>query len=253
MMKKFNSSDIVLAVDDANRPEIFYSLQGEGPFTGRPSVFIRLSICNLFCTWCDTAYTWNWIGSSFNHTQNIKYLPQKEQCVVSIDDILHQIKLFQCRYIVLTGGEPLIQQKNLIPLLEQLNHQGYTIDIETNGTITPLHSFHRFVSHYVVSIKLSNSKIPSHLRIKEKNLNWFNRSEKTFFKFVVSNQNDFKEVQQMIHDYDIAYHKIYCMPLGSSKEQLSQNRKIVAQLCLDYGLKFSDRLHIHLYQHYRGV
>ena len=174
-------TDIVLAVDHHQNPEIFYSLQGEGPFIGRPSIFLRLSMCNLFCHWCDTAYTWNWIGSSFKHMNHVKYSIKEEQYYASITEILHKIRQFPCHNIVLTGGEPLLQQKQLIPLLQQLKKQNYTIDIETNGTITPLSTVHQLISSYVVSPKLSNSKVPLNMRLKEMVLRWFNQSKKNIF------------------------------------------------------------------------
>lgn len=93
--------------------EIFYSIQGEGYFTGTPAVFLRLSGCNLKCSFCDTLHS--------NHTD------------MSIDLIVEHVKTFPARHIVITGGEPTMQ---LVPeLLQKLRNAGFFIQIETNGSL----------------------------------------------------------------------------------------------------------------------
>lgn len=95
--------------------EIFYSLQGEGPWQGEPAIFIRFSGCNIQCNWCDTKYTFG-----------IK---------MSIHEILDEVKsLSTCSRIIITGGEPFIH--NLIPLIDLLFYTGYNIQIETNGILS---------------------------------------------------------------------------------------------------------------------
>lgn len=99
-----------------NITELFYTIQGEGPWQGYPCVFIRLAGCNLRCTWCDTLY-------STNHT----WTPT---------EILHRCSLLdtECRRVVITGGEPFVQ--NITPLVHALYGEGYDIQIETNGTLS---------------------------------------------------------------------------------------------------------------------
>ncbi len=109
------------------QPEIFHSIQGEGVHAGRPAVFLRLAHCNLACVWCDTRYTWDW-----EH-----YDQRKEVESVSVDEAEEEIRRFDCRNLVVTGGEPLIQQRALAPLLERLKSSGFWIEVETNGTIVP--------------------------------------------------------------------------------------------------------------------
>jgi len=97
--------------------EIFYTLQGEGPFSGCPAVFVRFGGCNLRCFWCDTDFeTSQWVPTLTELERNI--LEQKPD---------------HCDLIVLTGGEPLRQ--NIIPLVERLIALGLKVQIETNGTI----------------------------------------------------------------------------------------------------------------------
>lgn len=93
--------------------EIFYSVQGEGRWTGRPAIFIRFSGCNLRCPFCDTDFS--------------------KKTPMSIDEILAKIAEWeQCRFIVLTGGEPTLQVDN--DFVEIMHGYGYTVAIETNGT-----------------------------------------------------------------------------------------------------------------------
>ena len=96
--------------------EIFYSLQGEGFLTGTPSVFVRLAGCPLRCRWCDTKYAWSKEAG--------------RQC--SISEIIRQVQNWPCRYVVVTGGEPMIDSE-LPDLVRQLKASGKHITIETAG------------------------------------------------------------------------------------------------------------------------
>ena len=93
--------------------EIFYTLQGEGRFTGTPAVFLRFSGCNLACGFCDTEFT--------------------EYSLLSLDRIVEQVCIFPSRHIVITGGEPLLQLTE--SLATALHEKGFFIQIETNGTL----------------------------------------------------------------------------------------------------------------------
>src|SRR5437879_2827462 len=97
--------------------EIFYSIQGESLLVGKPTVFVRTATCNLRCTWCDTQHSF-WKGT-----------------VLSIDEILAQVRIYPTRYVCVTGGEPL-GQKASIELLQRLIDAGYTVSLETNGSFS---------------------------------------------------------------------------------------------------------------------
>lgn len=96
--------------------EIFESIQGEGHWMGTPVVFIRLARCNLHCPWCDTKESWGDVGTE-----------------MTIDEIVKTVNTFGIKQVVITGGEPTIQEE--LPLLiSSLKHTGYYVSIETNGT-----------------------------------------------------------------------------------------------------------------------
>jgi 7-carboxy-7-deazaguanine synthase len=95
--------------------EIFYSIQGESLFAGKPTVFVRLSSCNLRCTYCDTRYSF-WKGH-----------------VRSLEDVLAEVHKHPTKYVCVTGGEPL-GQAGVYPLMQTLVDEGYTVSLETNGS-----------------------------------------------------------------------------------------------------------------------
>src|SRR5450432_1912642 len=106
--------------------EIFESLQGEGASVGAPTVFVRLAQCNLHCTWCDTKYTWD-----FEH-----YRYEDEVHEQSVDAVAQIVNASTTRRLVLTGGEPLLQQRALQALWGALASD-IAVEVETNGTIAP--------------------------------------------------------------------------------------------------------------------
>src|SRR5436309_15545790 len=90
--------------------EIFESVQGEGASAGAPSLFVRLAVCNLRCTWCDTRYTWDWSA----------YRYEEEVTRVAVDDVARRIVASEGTHVVVTGGEPMLQQPALEALLERI-------------------------------------------------------------------------------------------------------------------------------------
>ncbi len=206
--------------------EIFDSIQGEGPFAGTPSVFLRFAFCNLKCVWCDTEYTWK---------DNIIYKK------MSLKEIEGKILKYNSSHLVITGGEPLLWQKDFYPLVERLLSKNFIIEIETNGTIGPELPEEIYFN---VSPKLSNSGEDFEKRIKIEILKKFNNRERTIFKFVIQKEKDIEEVIGLKERVGIERTKIYLMPEGKTPEELKEKRKMVFELSKKYGFKFSDRLHI---------
>ncbi|MBI3400998.1 MAG: radical SAM protein [Acidobacteria bacterium] len=94
--------------------EIFYSIQGESTRAGRPCVFVRLTACDLRCTWCDTPYAFHEGGK------------------MSVDEVIAAVERHRCTLVEITGGEPLLQD-DVYPLMERLLARGNTVMLETGG------------------------------------------------------------------------------------------------------------------------
>ena len=104
---------------ELNVSEIFYSIQGEGSRAGLPCVFVRLQGCGLRCAWCDTPYALDYAAGGARKTA---------------DAVLAEVARFACRFVELTGGEPL-EQDACLPLLTRLCDEGYTVAVETGGHV----------------------------------------------------------------------------------------------------------------------
>ncbi|MDR0926779.1 MAG: radical SAM protein [Ignavibacteria bacterium] len=148
--------------------EIFYSLQGEGTRAGIPCVFIRLAGCNLLCKWCDTKY-------AINKLNGKNY---------SVENIINEIKKYDCNFVEITGGEPLLQDE-IYGLTEILLANNFTVAIETNGSIL-LDKLNKKI------IKIMDVKCPESGMSEYNNYNNFQElTEQDEIKFVIASENDY--------------------------------------------------------------
>lgn len=242
------------------RPEIFHSIQGEGKSIGVPSVFVRTSLCNLHCIWCDTDYTWNWVGTRFPHVNDA--LPgyqkfQKKEWIVECTpaQVAEEVAVFGCENVILTGGEPMLQQPALCELMQllRLKSSDYRFEVETNGTLKPGADFDAAIDQYNVSPKLENSNNPLKLREKPAAYRFFAQSPKASFKFVLAAEKDLAEVLQLALTYRIAAEKIWLMPEATGREALAEKRQWLVEICKKYGFRYSDRLHVQIWGSKKGV
>jgi 7-carboxy-7-deazaguanine synthase len=235
-------------------PEIFFSLQGEGKNAGTPSVFVRLSRCNLYCSWCDTPYTWNWHGTRFAHG-GPKFDAARETVEMAPTEVASWVQRWRCARLVLTGGEPLLQAGECVQLLEALQASARPIqcEIETNGTLLPPRELDARVAQYTVSPKLESSGVDAPLRLRDEALAYFARSPKSVFKFVMNDAEDVRQVAELQARYDLDAERIYLMPQATTRADLDARRPSLAALCLERGYRLSDRLHIVLYGNRPGV
>jgi 7-carboxy-7-deazaguanine synthase len=248
-----------LAVLNGN-PEIFYSIQGEGPSLGIPAIFVRTSLCNLHCTWCDTDYTWNWVGTPFEHQNDAQVGYQKFEKKdwlkkVALQDVVAGIKEFPCKRIIWTGGEPMMQQKALVTLMQMLRAEdaAYYFEVETNGTYQPTPEFDALINQYNVSPKLENSGNPLRLRDKSRAMQFFAKDAKAGFKFVVGNAADTYELLGLVRKYQLLTHRIWLMPQADNRQDLARQRQAVVETCLEHGFRYSDRLHVQIWDRKKGV
>ena len=226
----------------SGEPEIFRSIQGEGVSAGTPTVFLRLAMCNLSCTWCDTKYTWDW--------QNYSY--DQEVVTVSVDEVEKRVLALDCPRLVVTGGEPLMQQQELAPLALSLRGRGFLCEVETNGTLAPSADMAEAIAQWNVSPKLANSgNRPERMEVPSA-LEAFARLDNAYFKFVVVEPEDVEEVRRFAKRYDLPQHRVLLMPEGTSPDVLASRGEWMAQACVENGFRFSPRLHIMLWGDVRG-
>ena len=224
------------------QPEIFQSIQGEGATAGTPSVFLRLAQCNLRCAWCDTKYTWDW--AHFDQA--------KETTKMSLENAYQAISAYRMKRLIITGGEPLLQQGKLIPLCKRLKENGYVFEVETNGTVTPTSEMMSLIDQWNVSPKLENSGNPLLEREVSLALKTFVAGKRSYFKFVISEESDIEEVEALANKYCVSKEQIILMPQAASKAALNVRSAWLTRLCEDKGYRFSSRLHILLWGNKRG-
>lgn len=225
------------------RPEIFHSIQGEGVYAGRPAVFLRLALCNLACVWCDTRYTWDWE----EHDQ------RKEVVAISVDEAGEEMRRFNCRNLVVTGGEPLVQQKELVPLLERLKASGFRIEVETNGTIVPGKKLLGLVDHWSVSPKLENSGNTMPARENPKAYHLFRDLPSSHFKYVLEKPEDLAEIRSLSERYELSSDRIVLMPQAQDRDAILDRSRWLVDICKREGFLFSTRLQVLIWGNRRGV
>ncbi|MDX1627108.1 MAG: 7-carboxy-7-deazaguanine synthase QueE [Fulvivirga sp.] len=238
------------------KAEIFYTIQGEGKNMGKPSIFVRTSLCNLHCVWCDTDYTWNWENTPFKTVTNKKFKREEYIIEQSAEKIAKIISDFPCKHVVLTGGEPLMHDEELVALIDMLQKQSknqYSFEIETNGTLIPSEALDKNIDQYNVSPKLANSHNSKKIREKPRALAFFSHNPKAYFKFVISEAEDLDEVVRLVEKYHIKPEHIYLMPEGTNRATLSKKRQWLIEICKNYGYHYTDRLHVEVYGAKRGV
>ncbi len=227
--------------------EIFYSIQGEGSLCGVPSVFIRLSGCNLRCRWCDTPYA--------------SWSPEGEQ--MTVENVVRQALDYGAHHVVLTGGEPMVAA-DAWKLADQLHAAGLHITIETAGTIPP-----RGIACDLASIspKLANSTPPAGMaqdswiarheqdRLQPLVLREWVNSYDYQFKFVVESSDDLPEIEQVVASLgvEVPPWRVHLMPEGRDTASLDGRAADIVSICKQRGYRYADRLQIRLFGNTRGT
>jgi 7-carboxy-7-deazaguanine synthase len=192
--------------------EIFKSIQGEGRNQGKPTVFIRLAGCNLHCSWCDTPGSHD-VGQEIDN-----------------DEIVRRVDESGCKEICITGGEPLLQVSELRVLLSRLSRLGYSIEIETNGTI----DFGQVQDNATIcmDVKCPSSGEQSDLALLKR------ITSGDSVKFVVGNSEDGRYASEVVHNYPIRGEIFFSPVAGSDYHEL-------ACYLLDNNLPVRFQLQIH--------
>jgi len=241
-------------------PEIFHTLQGEGPSAGTPAVFIRASRCNLHCVWCDTDHTWNFQGTPWTHEKDTvpgyaKFRKSDVTFELTHAEAARRILDFRCSRVVITGGEPLLQETDFLAMIRLIRAErpDCVFELETNATRIPSAELAAAVDQFNVSPKLANSGVPEALRLHPAALEFFASSPLAYFKFVVASPTDLAEIQTLRTRFGIPPERTLLMPEGRSSAELDRSAPQIAALCRDLGFRFCDRLHIRLWGDRRGV
>lgn len=243
---------LTLATTTPGEPEIFASLQGEGLSSGRPSVFVRLSRCNLACQWCDTAYTWRFAGDNRPHRDDEAFDRAANQVTLAEDDVAARIGALGPSRLVVTGGEPLLQAPALARMIAALPAPMH-VEVETNGTVAPPAALDALIDQYNVSPKLAHSGNPADLALPPDRLAQWAADPRAWFKFVVASPSDVDEVLALQHEHGLPAERIFLMSEGRDSKTLRERAPWIADLCAQHGFSFTDRMHIHLYGDTRGT
>jgi len=225
-------------------------LQGEGPDAGRPFVFLRLAGCNLDCSWCDTPYAWDWK----------RYDRTVERHKESIELVAEAVAVLWEKHpgagLVVTGGEPLLQDEGLAILLGYLDPKRL-VAVETNGTYSPSRELQEHVGLWVVSPKLQNAGVADKLRIRLDALGTFGAirylGKRVVLKAVVESPGELAEVAALQQMMDLPDRFVWVMPQGTTGQQIMTRARRLEQAVIDRGWNLTLRHQVLMHGDRRGT
>jgi 6-pyruvoyltetrahydropterin 2'-reductase len=240
-----NNKETLFLSDDL----VFYTIEGEGEFIGQPSVFMRLAMCNLTCigfaspdspNGCDSFVSWS--------VKNKKTFTEIFQMMENNNYVEH---LRNRAILKLTGGEPLIQEKQLLKFIEAfIERYNFTprIDFETNATLIPSERWRSiFNATFTTSPKLSTNGDPEEKSYKPEVLRW-HVEHGSGFKFVITSDRDIEEIWKKYVDDDqginVPLFRIWFMPCCGSRKEHIENAAAVAEYAKSMHVNFSPRLQL---------
>ena len=229
--------------------KIFYTIEGEGEYVGKPSVFMRLAMCNLTCkgfasedspNGCDSFVSWS-----------VKNKMTFQEIFEMMEDNNYVEHLRHKAILKLTGGEPLIQQKQLLKFIEAFQDRYHfipTIDFETNATIMPVQDWvERWKATFTTSPKLTSNGDPEEKTYTPEVLKW-HVAHNSGFKFVVTSDKDLEEIWRKYMEDDkginVPKERVWFMPCCGSREEHIKNALAVAEYAKSMHVNFSPRLQL---------
>ena len=224
--------------------ETFISLQGEGCTVGKRAVFLRLTGCRLRCDWCDTLAVWQ-KGKSYTFDALYRFF-QNEGYFNALSSGAH---------LVITGGDPLIQQDTVASFVEYcrktipIAH----IEVETEGVIMPTSAMCQLVEQWNVSPKLSNSGMKKSVRYQPEVLKFHNNYTKAIFKFPIAEEAEIAEIREICEECHIPHSKVYLMPVCNDRKSFEAKAADIAALAIKHDYHFSPRLHLTIWDRAVGV
>ncbi len=227
--------------------ETFYSVQGEGRHAGYPAVFVRLAYCNLGCSWCDTRYSWDSDKIEPSALRTADEIATRAASAVEEAGAKAAIV-----HVVVTGGEPMLHQDRIPPVIEALRQRGFDyFEIETNGTIAPSDRMIQTVSWWNCSPKLSNNDRPSECNVVPAAIKAIAATGRADFKFVVRNRADIDEIERVYLPL-VPFESVMLMPEGMTRARQIETMPFVLAECRRTGFRFSPRMHILAWGNERG-
>jgi organic radical activating enzyme len=246
---------------------VFYTLEGEGRYIGYPSVFMRMAMCNLTCIGFKSVDSPNGCDSYISWSKKNKMTFEEVAQLFEKNEYHERLK--EGALLKLTGGEPFIQQKNLLEFIKFIRDRwGFVnysktltkedavkpllhIDFETNGTLMPDPEWFLLGVKvtFTTSPKLSNNGDPVDKRFKPDVLRFLVEQD-ACFKFVAKQESDLSEVlENYLNNSEVGLHssQVWIMPMCGSREELLVTGPVVADLCKKYNFKFSNRMHLQLW------
>ena len=210
--------------------ELFETIQGEGSFTGQPSIFIRLQGCPVACSWCDTKHTWDINLDDAVSTEKMasKSEESTQWANMSVDQLINWVKTqgYQAKHIVITGGEPCMV--DLTPLCEGFESLGYSCQVETSGTFEVKVSAKCWVT---VSPKI---KMKGGYKILRSAMDRANE-----IKHPVATQNHVDELIELLGENEITNTPIYLQPI-SQKQRATD---LAIKTCIKHNWRLSIQVH----------
>lgn len=225
------------------------TFQGEGPTCGRRAAFIRLGLCNLNCSWCDTPYTWDWKGE--------QGIPQDRSALYRVPaaELVEQVKAMDVKRVVITGGEPMVQRTQLDDLVDMLGSHGIAVEVETNGTLVPTPFLLDTVDRWNVSPKLEHSGVTEARAWRPDVLNAIAYTGHAALKVVCQTPADVRRVSELLELHSIAFRpeEVWIMPEGISERTVRGHQEQIADETLAQGFNLTTRLHVLTWGNKRGV
>jgi 7-cyano-7-deazaguanosine (preQ0) biosynthesis protein QueE len=220
------------------------TVSGEGPTLGQRCAFLRLGGCNLTCSWCDTPWTWD--ASRHDLRAELRRM--------DADMIVDRLLATGVRFVIVSGGEPLLQQgyPGWGAVLRGLTGAGIRVEAETNGTVEPSEETARLLTRFVVSPKLAHSGVAGDRRVNGTALKALAATGKAAFKVVCRDAGDVAGTVELTAAHGIPARRVWVMPEGTDSATLSRHLSEIAEPAIRAGFNVTTRLHVHAWGDERG-